>query len=35
VATKNLLIGTVLFAVLHTTGALHALSALQSLRWLH
>jgi NosR/NirI family nitrous oxide reductase transcriptional regulator len=35
VATKNLLIGTALFALLHTTGVLHALAMLQNLRWLH
>jgi NosR/NirI family nitrous oxide reductase transcriptional regulator len=35
VATKNLLIGTLLFALLNTTGVLHALATLQNLRWLH
>ena len=35
VATKNLLIGTILFALLNMTGVLRALSSLQSLRWLH
>lgn len=35
VATKNLLIGAGLFAVLQSLGVLHFLSGLPSLRWLH
>ncbi len=35
VATKNLLIGTALFAILHTTGVLRLLGSMQALRWLH
>jgi NosR/NirI family nitrous oxide reductase transcriptional regulator len=35
VATKNLLIGTVLFGVLHSAGVLHFLERMESLRWLH
>lgn len=35
VATKNLLIGTVLFGVLHSAGVLHVLERMESLQWLH
>ena len=35
VATKNLLIGAVLFAVLHSAGVLHLLARLEALQWLH
>lgn len=35
VATKNLLIGAALFALLHSVGLLRFLSQLQSLFWLH
>ncbi|HSN22248.1 MAG TPA: 4Fe-4S binding protein [Usitatibacter sp.] len=34
VATKNLLIGTLLFAVLHSAGVLHFLARMESLQWL-
>ncbi len=35
VATKNVIIGAVLFAVLQTAGVLSFLSGLPALRWLH
>lgn len=35
VATKNLLIGTALFGVLHSAGVLHVLERMESLQWLH
>lgn len=35
VATKNLVVGTLLFGVLHTSGVLRFLAQLENLRWLH
>lgn len=35
VATKNLLVGTGLFALLHTSGVLDFLHEMPALRWLH
>jgi NosR/NirI family nitrous oxide reductase transcriptional regulator len=35
VATKNLLIGAVAFAVLHSTGVLHVVQRLEALQWMH
>jgi hypothetical protein len=35
VATKNLVVGALVFGVLHSVGALHFLAQMESLRWLH